>query len=311
MSTKDLHHIKPRGLLYRGKVRDIYLLGQWPGISPHEEALLFVASDRISAFDVVLPTPIPNKGKVLTQLSAFWFEQTGHIVDNHVIALVDENWLASQTSLAPDLKEWIAPFAGRAMVVKRARRIDVECIVRGYLTGSGWTEYKQSGTLWGQRMPQGLKDGDALPEPLFTPTTKAEEGHDQAMTRQDVADMVGEEMAQKLEKTSLEVYRCARDYSQERGLILADTKMEFGLLDEKLILIDELLTPDSSRFWDMAGYEPGRSLPNFDKQYVRDWLTSQRWNREPPAPELPPDVVERTSRRYLEAHRLLTGRELL
>ena len=275
-----------------------------------EPVLLMVASDRISAFDVVLPNDIPNKGKVLTQISAFWFEKTKHLVANHVIALVNESLLDSNSSSVPNLSEQLSLFVGRSMLVKKAQRIDVECIVRGYLAGSAWAEYKKNGTVWGQEMPQGLKEGEVLPEPLFTPTTKAEEGHDEAMTRQQVIDMVGEDLARQLEDKSLAVYSFAHDYARERGIILVDTKMEFGLLDGKLIIIDELLTPDSSRFWDAAGYEPGRSLPNFDKQYVRDWLDSQGWDREPPAPTLPEDVVLKTSQRYMEAYRLLTGEEL-
>ena len=193
------------------------------------------------------------------------------------------------------------------MIIRKAQRIGVECIVRGYLAGSAWSEYKRQGTVWGQRLPQGLKEGEALPEPMFTPTTKAEEGHDESMTVQDVANMVGGDLTRQLEESSLALYAFANDYARQRGIILVDTKMEFGLLDGNLILIDELLTPDSSRFWDAAGYEPGRSLPNFDKQYVRDWLDSQGWNREPPAPHLPEDVAQRTSQRYIEAYSRLTG----
>ena len=269
-----------------------------------------VASDRISAFDVVLPTPIPHKGRVLNQLSAFWFEKTNDLIRNHLITVVTGEWLDSRTFDAPDLREQLTPLVGRAMVVKRAARIDIECIVRGYITGSAWAEYKRSGTVWGQRMPQGMKEGEPFPNPLFTPTTKAEEGHDQNMSHQDVVGLVGEDMAGQLEEESLKVYGFANAYARERGIILADTKMEFGLLDGNLILIDELLTSDSSRFWDASGYQPGRSLPNFDKQYVRDWLDSQGWDREPPAPALPEELVQKTSQRYLEAYRRLTGEEL-
>ena len=311
-----MNEIKTPGLLRlerRGKVRDMYELDGHARTHlayTDEPVLLMVASDRISAFDVVLPNDIPNKGKVLTQISAFWFEKTKHLVANHVIALVNESLLDSNASSVPNLSEQLSLFVGRSMLVKKAQRIDVECIVRGYLAGSAWAEYKKNGTVWGQEMPQGLKEGEVLPEPLFTPTTKAEEGHDEAMTRQQVIDMVGEDLARQLEDKSLAVYSFAHDYARERGIILVDTKMEFGLLDGKLIIIDELLTPDSSRFWDAAGYEPGRSLPNFDKQYVRDWLDSQGWDREPPAPTLPEDVVLKTSQRYMEAYRLLTGEEL-
>jgi phosphoribosylaminoimidazole-succinocarboxamide synthase len=289
-------------LLHRGKVRDTYDLG---------DGLLFmVATDRISAFDVVLPNGIPYKGMVLAQMSAFWFRSTADLIDNHFIAMADDAGAVERYRGTPLLAELSAEIASQAMIVKRAERIDVECIARGYLTGSAWAEYKRSGTLWGQALPQGLIEGEALPEPLFTPTTKAEEGHDQSITLREVADMVGEDTARQLEEKTLALYSFAHDYARQRGIILADTKMEFGLLDGKLILIDELLTPDSSRFWDAEGYEAGRSLPNFDKQYVRDWLDSQGWNREPPAPSLPEDVVQRTSQRYVEAYRRLTGEEL-
>ena len=296
-----------------GKVRDIYELdGEVQSrLAPEGDgSLLMVASDRISAFDVVLPTPIPNKGIVLNMLSAFWFEQTRDLIPNHLIAVISEDWLDSQSAIMPGLRDHFAPFIGRGMLVRKAQRIDVECIVRGYLAGSAWSEYKRGGTVWGHAMPQGLKEGEILPEPMFTPTTKAEEGHDQNMSHREVVDMVGADLAAELERKSLALYSLAHDHAQRKGIILVDTKMEFGLLDGSLILIDELLTPDSSRFWDAEGYEAGRSLPNFDKQYVRDWLDSQAWDREPPAPELPEDVVQKAASRYLEAYRLLTGRKL-
>jgi phosphoribosylaminoimidazole-succinocarboxamide synthase len=289
-------------LLHRGKVRDTYAVD--------DNTLLMVATDRISAFDVVLPSGIPNKGLVLNRISAFWFEKTAHIVPNHWICLADapdvkarfgDNHLLQ--NLPPDL-------ARQAMVVRKAQRIDMECIVRGYITGSAWSEYRRQGTVWGKLMPSDMLEGMPFREPLFTPTTKAEEGHDQNMTEQEVVDMVGREMAQRLEKVSKEVYSFADKYVRERGIILADTKMEFGLLDGQLILIDELLTPDSSRFWDETGYQPGKSQPNFDKQFVRDWLTQQGWNQEPPAPVLPDEIVARTSERYLEAYHRLTGQRL-
>jgi phosphoribosylaminoimidazole-succinocarboxamide synthase len=269
-----------------------------------------VASDRISAFDVVLPTPIPNKGRVLNQISAFWFDKHKNQMRNHLIEVVTQEWLDSLNSIDSSVKSELAPFVNRAMIVEKAERIDVECIVRGYLTGSAWAEYKKSGTVWGQKLPEGLVDGQVLPEPLFTPTTKAEEGHDQQMSRDQVVEMVGESLASQLEEKSLALYSSAHDYARQKGIILADTKMEFGLLDGELILIDELLTPDSSRFWDAEGYQPGRSLPNFDKQYVRDWLDAQGWDHEPPAPSLPEDVVNKTSQRYMEAYHRLTGEEL-
>ena len=284
------------GLLYRGKVRDTYDLG--------DGLLLMVSTDRISAFDVVLPGGIPHKGLVLAHISRFWFDRTADLIDNHFVAMAGD---ASGVDMPEGLSDEVAR---QSMVVKRAQRLDVECIVRGYLAGSAWAEYRRSGTVWGQQMPQGLVEGQELPEPMFTPTTKADVGHDENMTPDQVLDMFGADMARQLEEKSLAIYSSANEYARSKGIILVDTKMEFGLLDGRLILIDELLTPDSSRFWDASGYEPGRSLPNFDKQYVRDWLDSQGWDHEPPAPELPPEIVERTSKRYLEAHRRLTGEEL-
>ena len=283
-------------LMYRGKVRDTYDLG--------DGLLLMVSTDRISAFDVVLPTGIPHKGLVLAHISAFWFGLTADLIDNHLVAMADD---AGGVTMPAGLSREVAR---QSMVVKRAERLDLECIVRGYLAGSAWSEYRRSGTVWGQKMPEGLVEGQELPEPMFTPTTKAEVGHDENMTKEQVVDMVGADMARQLEERSLAIYSQGNQHARGCGIILVDTKMEFGLLDGKLILIDELLTPDSSRFWDAAGYEPGRSLPNFDKQYVRDWLDSQGWDHEPPAPELPPDIVERTSQRYLEAYRRLTGKDL-
>ena len=294
-------------MLYQGKVRDVYTLpGSMLG-SGQTDALLFVASDRISAFDVVLPTPIPGKGKVLNQISAFWFEKTQHILPNHMLQLVEPGWLSQ---VGESAASELAPFIHRGMVVKLAERIDIECIVRGYLAGSAWSEYKASGTVWGWDFPAGMKEGQLLEKPLFTPTTKAEEGHDESMTHQQVVDLAGGELAQRLEEVSIALYSFAHEHAREQGIILADTKMEFGLLDGELILIDELFTPDSSRFWDASAYEPGQSQPNYDKQYVRDWLIEQGWDREPPAPELPEEVVRLTQERYLEAYRRLTGREL-
>ena len=289
-------------LLHRGKVRDTY--------SITDDLLLMVATDRISAFDVVLPTGIPNKGLVLNRISSFWFNKTEHLIPNHLVVLADAEGAADLLSQNPTLAGVSPELASQAMIVKRAERLDLECIVRGYITGSAWAEYRRQGTVSGQPMPDGLVEGMKFPEPLFTPTTKAEEGHDQNMSPQEVEDLVGAEMAQQLEEASKAVYEFAHDYSQERGIILADTKMEFGLLNGQLILIDELLTPDSSRFWDMEGYAPGKSQPNYDKQFVRDWLLDQGWNQEPPAPELPEDVVSKTTERYTEAYRRLTGVEL-
>jgi phosphoribosylaminoimidazole-succinocarboxamide synthase len=269
-----------------------------------------VATDRISAFDVVLPNGIPNKGLVLNRMSAFWFDRTRHLAPNHFLALADEPNVVSRFGENSSLAALPPDIARQAMVVQRAQRIDIECIVRGYITGSAWAEYRRQGTVSGAPMPAGLVEGQAFPEPIFTPTTKAEQGHDQNMSVQEVIDMVGGGLARRLEEASKTIYRFAHDYARQRGIILADTKMEFGLVDGRLILIDELLTPDSSRFWDAEGYQPGRSQPNFDKQFVRDWLTSQGWNREPPAPPLPEDIVAKTSERYLEAYYRLTGARL-
>ncbi len=287
---------------HRGKVRDTYELG--------DGLLLMVSTDRISAFDLVLPNGIPRKGLVLARMAAFWFRQTADLVDNHLVGMADDEGVVKNRGDASLLDRVDRETARQAMVVRKAKRIDIECIVRGYLAGSAWGEYRRNGTVWGDTMPAGLVEGQALPQPIFTPTTKAEEGHDESMTRHQVVDLVGEDLARQLEETSIRVYKSAHEYASQKGIILADTKMEFGLLDDSLILIDELLTPDSSRFWDASGYEPGRSLPNFDKQYVRDWLDSQGWNREPPAPPLPEDVAWKTSQRYVEAYRRLTGEDL-
>ena len=273
-------------------MRDTYDLG--------DGLLLMVATDRISAFDVVLPTAIPEKGAVLSQMSAFWFDRTAHLALNHLMESAME-W--------PEI-ELSHEIARRALVVRRAQRIDVECVVRGYITGSAWSEYRREGTVSGISMPDGMKEGQEFPEPLFTPTTKAEEGHDESMTIQEMRDAVGVEMTGRLEDTSIALYAFARGMAAEKGIIIADTKFEFGLIDGELSVIDELLTPDSSRFWDASGYEPGRSQPNFDKQFVRDWLDAQGWDHEPPAPSLPNDVVEKTSRRYREAFATLTEESL-
>ncbi len=277
---------------HRGKVRDTYQID--------DSTLLMVATDRISAFDVVLPTAIPEKGTVLCQMSAFWFRKTADILPNHFLDLASD-----RSGL--DLPDEIAR---RAMIVRKAQRIDVECIARGFITGSAWAEYRKSETVQGQPMPRGLREGDEFPQVLFTPTTKAEVGHDENLTFSEVVDMVGADLADRLRDTTFEIYSQARDLARQRGIIIADTKMEFGLIDDELVLIDELLTPDSSRFWDLSGYAPGKSQPNFDKQYVRDWLDSYGWDHEPPAPELPGEVVEMTRLRYIEAYSRLTGETL-
>ncbi len=284
-------------LYARGKVRDIYDLG---------DKLLIVATDRISAFDVVLPTGIPDKGLVLTHLSAFWFEKTGDIVPNHFLRVVDDTRIEGVPVELP--RELI----GRAMLVRKAQRLDVECIVRGYvvLGSAGWAEYHETGTISGVKLPKGLKEAQELFEPIFTPTTKAERGHDENITFDQAAQLVGERAANAMALRSLAVYRFGRDYARERGIIIADTKFEFGWLEDEVILIDEALTPDSSRFWPADQYKTGRPQPAFDKQYVRDYLTEIGWNRKPPAPELPPEIAAKTGEKYREAFHRLTGREL-
>ena len=286
-------------LFGKGKVRDTYVTG---------DKLLIVATDRISAFDSVLPTAIPDKGIVLNQISAFWFGKTYHIVHNHMIESMES--LRALTKYAPGRRPLPSTLLGRSMVVLKAERIPVECVVRGYISGSAWSEYKKSGTINGQKTPKGLKESQELPEPLFTPTTKADKGHDMPINHQQLIDLVGNKTATKLEEKSIALYNYARQYANERGIIIADTKFEFGFYDKEIILIDEALTPDSSRFWDIDQYKPGRSQPSYDKQYLRDWLTTSGWNKTPPAPKLPPDVVKATAERYVEAHFLLTGRKL-
>ena len=286
-------------MLYRGKVRDTYDLG--------EGRLLMVATDRISAFDVVLPNGVPDKGVILSRLSDFWFQRTQHLLPNHMIALADDAQALNglpEHPLTSDLDDEIAK---RSVIVTRAERIDVECIVRGYLTGSAWAEYKKSQTVFWQKMPAGLSEGYKFEEPLFTPTTKADQGHDENMQISDMESLVGKEMTASLKDKTIELYNFAHDFAYERGLILADTKIEFGTVDGNLIVIDELLTPDSSRYWDANLYELGKAPPNFDKQFVRDWLNKTDWNKEPPAPSLPEDILTSTRERYLEAQKRLTG----
>jgi phosphoribosylaminoimidazole-succinocarboxamide synthase len=263
-----------------------------------------VATDRISAFDSILPNGIPDKGAVLTQLSAFWFERTRDVVPNHFIRLADGT---SGDQLPFELPRELR---GRSMLVRKAERLDVECIVRGYMAGSAWAEYRDSGRLFGVRMPPDIRESEALPEPLFTPTTKAEIGHDENISFSDLIQEIGPETATALRLRSLALYKYAIAYARERGILIADTKFEFGLLEGEPIVIDEMLTPDSSRFWPASEYQPGRSQNSFDKQFVRDWLTDSGWNREPPPPELPPDIIEKTAERYREAFRRLTGQDL-
>ena len=287
-------NLKGVPLFHQGKVRDVYDLG---------EHLLIVATDRISAFDHVLPNGIPYKGLVLTGLSRFWFEYTRDIVPNHVISMEVAEYPAELQSDADTLR-------GRSMLVHKAKRIDIECVVRGYLAGSAWKEYRASGTVCGQKLPSGLRESERLPEFLFTPATKAETGHDENISIAEMANRVGEELTRKLQEISIALYARARDYAESRGIILADTKFEFGFLNGEVIVIDEMLTPDSSRFWPMDAYEPGRAQHSFDKQFVRDYLESIGWDKEPPVPELPEEIVQRTSERYLEAYKRLVGKPL-
>ena len=291
----------PLPLFIRGKVRDTYDLG---------DLLLIVATDRISAFDSVLPCGIPDKGLVLNQFSVFWFNRSADLVTNHLIGAVDD--VHRLDAHIPVEKRFHYPsyLAGRSMVVKKVKRIDIECVVRGYLSGSAWEEYQQYGTVSGMPLAKGLQKSQELPQPLFTPTTKAETGHDQPMSMDEMKGLVGEALTEEMKEKSLAVYGNARDYAESRGIIIADTKFEFGLDDNKLILIDELLTPDSSRFWDASQYKVGQSQPSYDKQPVRDWLVQEGWNKEPPAPTLPREVVEATTKRYREAYERLADRDL-
>ena len=280
--------------LKSGKVREIFDLG---------DRLLFVATDRISAFDCIMPNGIPRKGEVLTQISYFWFAQTEAFQPNHLLSRADDPLPAS-------LQPFAAQLARRSMIVKKAQPLAIECVVRGYLAGSGWKEYREQQTVCGIKLPPGLKESSELPAPIFTPATKAETGHDENISFEQAAQIVGADIAEQARAASLKIYRFARDYARRRGIIIADTKFEFGLLDGKLILIDEVLTPDSSRFWPADQYQPGQGQPSFDKQFVRDYLETLDWNKTPPAPALPPEVVARTQAKYLEAYERLTGRKL-
>jgi len=281
MALSDLHA--------QGKVRDIFEVGG---------DLLMVATDRISAFDVVLPQPIPDKGRVLTGLSLYWFERTGHLVSNHLIS--------AAVATFPEPFAGRPELAGRAMVVRRAQVVPIECVARGYLSGSGWKEYREKGLVCGVGLPAGLVESDRLPEPIFTPATKEATGHDVNISLDDMADRVGRGLAERLRELTLSLYEFAAGHALERGIILADTKFEFGFADGELILIDEVLTPDSSRFWPADRYEPGRGQPSFDKQYVRDWLDESGWDHEPPPPDLPADVIRQTADRYRDAYERIT-----
>jgi phosphoribosylaminoimidazole-succinocarboxamide synthase len=280
--------------LKSGKVREVFNLG---------DRLLFVATDRISAFDVIMPNGIPRKGEVLTQISYFWFAQTESFQPNHLLSRAND-------PLPKNLRPFASQLARRSMIVKKAKPLAIECVVRGYLAGSGWKEYQKFQTVCGIKLPLGLKESSELPEPVFTPATKAETGHDENIPFAEAAKIVGADIAEEARAKSLKIYNSARDYARQRGIIIADTKFEFGLFDGKLILIDEVLTPDSSRFWPADRYQPGRGQPSFDKQFVRDYLETLDWNKTPPGPVLPPNVVAKTSAKYLEAYERLTGKKL-
>lgn len=301
--TRIIQETKFAGLTpaARGKVRDIYDLG---------DKLLIVATDRLSAFDVILPTPIPDKGRVLTQLSLFWFDLLRDVIPNHVL---------SATEFPPPYDAHRDQLAGRSMLVRKTQPLPIECVVRGYVSGSGWKDYKASGNICGIPLPAGLRESDRLPEPIFTPATKAATGHDENISFEQAARMIGADLARRVRSVSLEIYRRAAEYAAPRGIVLADTKFEFGLLNttlgsrdavNSLIWIDEALTPDSSRFWPAAQYSPGGPQPSFDKQFVRDYLERIRWPKTPPGPELPPEVVAATHANYREAYRILAGRDL-
>jgi len=277
-----------------GKVREIFDL---------DDRLLLVASDRISAFDVIMPNGIPRKGEVLTQISFFWFDRFASLVPNHLLA-------GAKDPLPANLQPFADKLAGRSMIVKKAKPLAIECIVRGYLSGSGWKEYKKSQTVCGIPLPGGLTESAELPQAIFTPSTKAEEGHDENISFEQACKVVGTDLATQARDLSLKIYNAGRDYARQRGIIIADTKFEFGVFDEKLILIDEVLTPDSSRFWPADQYQPGKGQPSFDKQFVRDYLETLDWDKTPPGPTLPQDVVAKTSAKYLEAYERLTGKRL-
>ncbi len=296
MAHDPVLHVDLPGIprIKSGKVREIFDLG---------DALLLVATDRISAFDCVLPNGIPRKGEVLTRLSCFWFERFADLAPNHLLAGPD-------TPLPARLEPFAARLRRRSMLVKKARPLPIECVVRGYLAGSGWKEYCRTRAVCGIPLPEGLLESAELPEPIFTPATKAETGHDENISFARAAELVGQELAERVRVLSLRLYREARDYARPRGIIIADTKFEFGLCEGELILIDEVLTPDSSRFWPADEYQPGLSQPSFDKQFVRDYLETLDWDKTPPAPALPRDIVAKTQQKYLEAYERLTGRQL-
>jgi phosphoribosylaminoimidazole-succinocarboxamide synthase len=296
MNDEPLLHLDLPGIrkVKSGKVREVFDLG---------DRLLFVATDRISAFDCVMPNGIPRKGEVLTQISHFWFAQTEQLVPNHLLAKAND-------PLPAQLQPFAAQLARRSMIVKKAAPLAIECVVRGYLAGSGWKEYQKTQTVCGIALPAGLKESAELPEPIFTPATKAETGHDENIPFETAAKLVGADIAARARDLSLRIYHFARDHARRRGIIIADTKFEFGLFEGQLVLIDEVLTPDSSRFWPADQYAPGKGQPSFDKQFVRDYLETLAWDKTPPAPALPPVIVARTQAKYLEAYERLTGRKL-
>ena len=287
----DLSGVKLHG---RGKVRDIYDLG---------DHFLIVATDRLSAFDVVLPSPIPNKGKVLTQMSAFWFDRFKDVVPNHVVS-------TDVGKYPQNLHQFRDQLQGRSMLVKKAKVFPVECVARGFLTGSGLKDYNKTSSVCGIKLPPGLRDSDRLPEPIFTPATKAETGHDENISEEQAAKIIGQDTVRRLKELTLQLYSRGVEYARTRGIIVCDTKFEFGLIDGRISIVDEMLTPDSSRFWPADQYSPGKPQPSFDKQFVRDYLEKIGWNKQPPAPELPDDIVKATSAKYVEALRLLTGHDL-
>jgi phosphoribosylaminoimidazole-succinocarboxamide synthase len=282
-------------LFSRGKVRDVYEVG--------DDRLLIVATDRLSAFDVVMAEGIPDKGRVLTGLSCFWFQFFRDVIPSHFVT-------ADVGDYPPELRPHVAQLEGRSMIVEKAQPFPIECVARGYLAGSGWKDYQKTGAICGVKLPAGLTESARLDEPIFTPATKAQSGHDENITWEQAVAVVGQAAAKRLRDQTLELYVRAREYADSRGIIISDTKFEWGLRGDRIILIDEALTPDSSRFWPKKGYAPGKSQPSFDKQFVRDYLESTRWNKQPPPPHLPPEVVEKTSEKYREAYRLLTGQAL-
>jgi phosphoribosylaminoimidazole-succinocarboxamide synthase len=287
-------HLPGVELRARGKVRDVYSAGEY---------LVIVATDRLSAFDYVLPTPITDKGRVLTAMTLFWLEQLRDIVPNHFVS-------ADVADYPSEFHTYRDQLEGRSMLVHRAKMVDVECVARGYVSGSGWKDYRREGRICGIELPAGLRESDQLPEPIFTPASKAQSGHDENISFETVAAQIGEPLTARLRDLTLAIYKSASEYAATRGIMIADTKFEFGFAGDQLVLADEVLTPDSSRFWPRASYQPGGPQPSFDKQYVRDYLESIQWDKRPPAPALPPDVMERTSEKYREAYRVLTGKSL-